>query len=242
MGEFIPHLAPVVVLSFLVTLLMAGVSTLLLFYGALRRSTFFAMAGGIACAGILAGYGLLLCGVSLFSGEKIIAPGGWKYFCEIDCHLAYSVAGTQRAARLGAELQPVAARGQFIVVQVKTWFDERTISAHRGNGPLMPNPRRVVLVDDLGRAFAPSTEGERALSRPGTAGTPLSQPLRPGESYTTLVFDVPAEARGLLLLVTAAGWETRLLIGHENSPFHGKVFLGLAPALGSHTASFAAKS
>src|SRR6267142_3847673 len=46
MSEFMPHYAPVVVLLFLGTVLLMGVSFLVLFYGAARRSSFFAGLGG----------------------------------------------------------------------------------------------------------------------------------------------------------------------------------------------------
>ena len=46
MSEFMPHLAPVVVLLFLGTIFLIGASFLLLFYGAVRRSSFSARLGG----------------------------------------------------------------------------------------------------------------------------------------------------------------------------------------------------
>src|SRR5258708_23647712 len=128
-----PHFAPLVVLLFLGTVLLISSSFLLLFYGAIRRSAFLTKLGSGAVVTIATGYFILLTGVSFASSEKVLPPGGWKYFCEIDCHIAYSLAGTQTAAALGTEMQHVAARGKFVAVRVKTWFDEHTISAHRGN-------------------------------------------------------------------------------------------------------------
>jgi hypothetical protein len=234
MSEFTPHLAPIVVLLFLGTALLLGVSFLVLFYGAARRSSFFAKLGAGAVLTIAVGYLLLLSSVSFASSEKVLPAGGWKYFCEIDCHLAYSLAGAQTAAALGPEMQQISARGKFVVVRVKTWFDERTISAHRGNGPLTPNARKVVLVDDTERSFAPSFESQAAFARFGNSSTPITEPLRPGESYTTdFVFDVPKDARGLRFLITEDDPETRLVIGHENSLLHKKIYFGLdsAPSL-----------
>jgi hypothetical protein len=163
-----------------------------------------------------------------------LPAGGWKYFCEIDCHLAYSLVGAQTAAALGPEMQQISPHGKFVVLRVKTWFDEHTISAHRGDGPLTPNARKVVLVDDTGRSFLPSPESQAAFARLGISSTPITKPLRPGESYTTdFVFDVPKDARGLRLLVTEDDPETRLVIGHENSLLHKKIYLGVdfAPSL-----------
>jgi hypothetical protein len=231
MPEFTPHFAPIVVLLFLGTALLIGVSFLVLFYGAVRRSSFFARIGAGAVFTIAAGYLLLLGSVSVASNEKILPAGGWKYFCEIDCHLAYSLIGAQTTAVVGPELQQLSARGRFVVVRVKTWFDERTISAHRGNGPLTPNRRKVVLVDDIGRSFAPSAESQAVLARLGNASTPFTKPLRPGESYTTdLVFEVPNDAGGLRLLITEDDPETRLVIGHENSLLHEKIYFDVDSA------------
>jgi len=228
MAEFMPQFAPVVVLLFLGSILLVGASFLVLVYGTVRRSSFFAKVGGGAALAVLGAYFLLLGGVSAASSEKVLPRGGWKYFCEIDCHIAYSIIGVETASALGPEMQQTSAAGEFVIIRVKTWFDERTISAHRGNGPLTPNRRRVVLIDDNGRNFAPSAEGQATLGRVGGASTPLTQPLRPGESYTTdLVFDVPRDARGLKLLITEDDPETRLVIGHENSLLHKKIYFAI---------------
>jgi hypothetical protein len=230
-SEFMPHFAPVVALFFLGTIFMVGASFLVLLYGAARRSAFFAKLGGAAILAIAAGYFILLTGVSFASSEEVLPAGGWKYFCEIDCHIAYSLIGAQTAAGLGPEMQQVSAHGEFVVLRVKTWFDARTISAHRGNGPLTPNGRKVALVDDAGRSFAPSPEGQEAFAHLFGNSTSLTQPLRPGEFYTTdFVFDVPRDARGLRLLITEDRRETRLVIGHENSLLHKKIYLGVDSA------------
>lgn len=210
---------------------LVGVSLLMLMYGAARRSKLFAGIGTGAALMVAVGYILLLCGVSLASREIVLTSGGRKYFCEIDCHLAYSLIGARTAAVLGPELQQTSARGKFVLVRVKTWFDERTISAHRGNGPLTPNRRKVVLVDDIRRSFTPFAESQAEVARLGNTSTPLTEPLRPGESYTTdFVFDVPKDARSLRLLITEDDPETRLVIGHENSLLHKKIYFDVDSA------------
>jgi len=225
MSAFMPHFAPIVVLLFLGTLFVLGISLLILFYGAVRRSAFFAKLGAGAAITVAAGYFLLLCGFSLASSEQTLPPEGWKYFCEIDCHLAYSLVSAQTASALGPELQQTTARGRFFILRVKTWFDERTISARRGNGTLTPNRRKALLVDDTGRTYEPSPDGLFALARSGNSSTAMAQALRPGESYTTdLVFDVPKNARGLRLLLIEDDPETRFVIGHENSLLHKKIY------------------
>lgn len=231
MSEFTPHFAPVVVLFFLGTIFAIGICFLVLLFAAVRRSVFFAKLGGGAILAIAAGYFILLAGVSFASSEEILPAGGWKYFCEIDCHIAYSLIGAQTADALGPELQQISAHGKFVVLRVKTWFDERTISAHRGNGSLTPNSRRILLVDDAGRRFAPSPEGQAAVGRPTRNSTPLAQPLRPGESYVTdFVFDVARDAQKLRLLITEDDPETQLVIGHENSLLHKKIYFAVDSA------------
>lgn len=172
-------------------------------------------------------FGFMLA-LSLASGEKVLARGEEKHFCEIDCHLAYSVAGVRRVKTLGEGPGAFTSRGEFLIVTVKTRFDETTISEHRGDGLLYPNPRRVTVFDEQGHAYTPSDEGQHALARFGGTGTPLETPLRPGESYTTeLVFDLPEDARAPVLLINESDLPTRFIIGHENSFLHKKTEFSL---------------
>jgi hypothetical protein len=172
---------------------------------------------------VSAAYAALLLTFSLASGERVLARGEEKHFCEIDCHLAYSVEGVRRAKTLGAGASQATARGEFYVVTLKTRFDETTISPRRDDSPLSPNPRSATVYDAEGHGYETSEEGRRALASEGGAGMPLDTPLRPGDSYTTeLVFDLPTEAHAPLLLLNESSPETRLVIGHENSPLHKK--------------------
>lgn len=166
---------------------------------------------------------------SFASSEKVLARGEEKHFCEIDCHLAYSVTDVQEPKAL-AEVthQAVAPReadiaGLFRVVTIKTRFDETTISAHRGNGLLYPNSRVVSVLDESGNEYFPSPAAQRVLENAHAAGTAMTVPLRPGESYsTTLVFDLPPNIRKPTLLIREGESITRLVIGHENSFLHKK--------------------
>jgi hypothetical protein len=226
-----PHFAPVVVLLFLGTALLIAASLFVILYGVARKSFRYAAIGGSALLTIILGYGAVLLGASLLSSEIVLPVGGCKYFCEVDCHLGYSISGAQTATALGPEIQKTTAEGKFVVVRVKTWFDPSTISPRRGDGPLTPNPRGVLLRDDAGHSYSISPEGQAALARVTNSSAPFTQSLRPGESYTTdLVFDVARESRGLRLLLTEDDPETRLVIGHENSLLHKKIYLGLDSA------------
>lgn len=228
MSEFTPHLAPIAVLLFLGSLLLTGAGAIVFFYGALHMSRKIAVLGIASALAVPAAYLALLVAVSLTSRERTLPAGGWKYFCELDCHIGYSVAAIETVAAIGPELQPLSARGEFVIVGLRVWFDEHSISATRGNGPLTPNPRRVVLVDAAGHRYVESASGDAAFARAHGEQPPLSEPLRPGESFTTqVVFEVPREARGLRLLITEDDPQSHLLLGHENSPLHKKIYLGL---------------
>jgi hypothetical protein len=174
---------------------------------------------------VLGLYLALMLAFSFMSREKVLALGDEKHFCEIDCHLAYSVANVRETRALGVPADEATAEGIFYVVTIKTRFDEKTISSARGNGLLTPNSRVVTILDEQGKSYSPSTEGQRALdgSQAEGGGAPLDTPLRPGESYTTdLVFDLPANIKNPVLLMREGDFITHFIVGHENSFWHEK--------------------
>jgi hypothetical protein len=180
------------------------------------------------------GYAALLFTVAFVSSDKTLPAGGWKYFCEADCHIAYTIDNVQTASTLGPEAKPISAQGRFVVVRVKTWFDEHSIAPFRGNSPLIPDSRTVQLVDGRGRYYFPLPQAGAVLR---SDSTPLTEPLRPGETYvSSFVFDLPADSRDARLLIADVDPVSRLLIDHENSPLHGKIYLAL-PANQSAAAS-----
>lgn len=182
-----------------------------------RGNAFAARRVALSAAAMAGGYLVALVAFSLASGARQVEPGNARYFCEIDCHLAYSVVDARRVVSIDG----VRANGAYEMVTLKVWFDPRTTSAHRGDAPLTPNPRSARLLDADGRSYPPSAAGLRALETERGAQTPLTRALRPGERYTTtLVFEVPSTLREPRLLLTGDDPVTRLLIGHENSLLH----------------------
>ncbi len=206
---FMPEHAPFVAVAFLGTAALAGALLLAAVLSAAFRRWRLARWAGAGAILVAAGYGAVLLAASLASREKILEPGARKYFCEIDCHLAYSV---ERV-----ELTPTDDGTRYLV-WMKAWFDPNTIAPFRGDSPLGPNPRVVFLVDSAGRRYPALSESLAGLARP----------LRPGESVKApLAFDLPAgvEARKLFL-GDPPGLES-VLIGHENSPLHARIFFAL---------------
>jgi len=202
--------APIAVLGFLAgvagTFLSALGILVLLF---LRKTKPTRFVGGVVAAGALIYFGLLFT-FSLGSKDVVLAPGQEKYFCEIDCHLAYSVLASREERQSGARL---------VHVTLRTRFDETTISPSRPkDAPLTPNPRQVRLIDSEGRAFVPDA----------VTGVPLSKDLIPAQSYETeLIFRVPPDASQLHLSITDPSWEGRFLIGDEQSLGHKKTYLAV---------------
>ena len=202
-------LNPFTVLLF-VGAVLAGAALLVLYVIArvtkrepLARVTLRVLLGGAAA------YVVIFLLASFTSHSRVLAVGQEKHICEIDCHLAYAVAATK------SESLPNGLVRHTVTVKVR--FDEQTISSRRPrDATLTPNSRYVALVDDMGHRYAGSTDG-------------LKRKLIPGESYTTdIVFEVPADAKGLRLVLRNNDPETAFIIGHENSLLHGKTTFALS--------------
>ncbi len=220
-----PRLAHIMLLLFIGTGLVVVSGLVVTLYGVISEKKLTTRFGALLIAGVGGSYGLLLLGTGLVAADKTLPEGNWKYFCEPDCHIAYSVSDVETVSALGTESNLAQANGQYVVVRLKTWFDERSIAKFRGDGPLTPVPRLVSLVDAENRRYYPTQLKPGSLME---ISIPLAQALRPGESYlTTLVFDVPKGVRGLRLLITDDDPVSVVTIDHENSPFHGKIYLSL---------------
>ena len=203
--------APLAVVSFLgacVGLFLAIAAVVIFWLARKRRFARYALVT-IAAGAVI--YFALLFTFSVGSRANTLARGQEKYFCEIDCHLAYSI--------VDVSATPDGGRSDYVVT-LKTRFDEATISPHRPkDAALMPSPREVRLIDDAGIEYTPVATG----------GTSLMTPLKPADSYTTqLEFRIPKGATGLrLLLNTIPQWPDRLVIGDENSWGHKKTYFAL---------------
>ena len=172
-------LAPVGVLAFLGTGFVMVVAGLVLIHALLTRRTGRAklfLLAIVLSAGIYFGAMLIF---SFASSETALARGQEKHFCEIDCHLAYSVVDVNQSKTLGNPPNQITAAGMYNALTIKTRFDETTISAHRGNGLLYPNSRVLTVIDAEGRKYFPATEAQRAFEQSKDAGIPLTTPLRP---------------------------------------------------------------
>lgn len=218
--------APIGVLLCLSTAMLIFGFVLVAIFSLITKRFSLTKFSGLAIVVTAALYLSLLLIFSWASSEKVLARGQEKHFCEIDCHLAYSVIDSHATKTLGDAPNQLTAAGLFRVVTLKTRFDEKTISSTRGNSLLYPNSRVLVVVDANGKQYFPSADAERFLQGLNQAGLPFTTPLRPGENYqTTVVFDLPADIQNPTLLIHEGEPETRFVIGHENSLLHKKAKL-----------------
>lgn len=215
--------APLGALTFLGTGLLLLVLGFALIYSLLKKKSRLRKLSLVTLAFIAGLYLFVLLAFSFASSDQLLAQGQEKHFCELDCHLAYSVTSVQATKTLGDPPNQLTAAGTFRVVTIKTRFDENTISRNRGDDLLYPNSRVVTVSDANGNEYFPSAEAHRVLEASRAAGTAMTIPLRPGETYsTTLVFDLPADVKDPTLWIREGETITHLIIGHENSPLHKK--------------------
>jgi len=201
-------LNPVGVLAFVGAVLCGGALAVAYVVALITGRTSLAKAALVVAAVGAGAYALLFGIASVTSRNRVLAPGEEKHICEVDCHLAYSVAGVK------TETLPSGAARYTVTVKVR--FDEATISPRRPkDASLSPNSRFVALVDAAGNLYPGSTEG-------------LKRRLIPGESYTTdIAFEVPTAAQRVRLILRNDDFETHFIIGHENSFLHGKTTFAL---------------
>lgn len=162
----------------------------------------------LAIGALLTGaYVVALVVVGASSSTLVLGAGHGKAFCELDCHIVYDVLSTHDS------------ENAHVAVTVREQFDASSISARRDNGPITPGTRVFALLDTQGRRYLP-------MSIAMIDGAPLFADMRPGEAHrSTLAFTVRRDVHVLGLLVEDSDLISTLLIGHERSPFHGKVLL-----------------
>lgn len=207
-------------LAFLGTLGLVLLALVVAVWGKTHANRSLARRGLQGAGGLSVLYLAVLMLVGAASREQVLPVGSEKYFCELDCHLAYRV----------EQVTPIreAQGGETTwAVRVRTRFDERTISSRRSReAPLRPNPRKLELIDANGLRYAEADTLEPMIV--ADSSTPLTRELKPGESYTTtLLFVLPAGAVPSRLSLTEDLLVNRFIIGNEESLFHREVMLAL---------------
>lgn len=183
----------------------------------------------LVAPGALALYAVALFGVSFASRDRVMGRGDEKYFCELDCHLAYAVMEVRAAASLGDSVQAPPAQGGYWLVTVRARFDSTTTAPWRPRDiPVKPDPRELVLLDRAGREYTAATAAQAALDRAQASLSPLTRALLPGQAaFTRVVFDLPAGARPSRALLRDTELFHRFVIADEVSLLHRQTFWGL---------------
>src|SRR5690349_3178552 len=115
--------AAVGALAFLGTAFVTGLAIIIILHALKTRKRLRARAAGRAALALIGCYLLILLAFSLVSREKVLAVGVEKRFCELDCHLAYSIANVSKTKTIGLAPNEVTANGIFYVVAIRTRFD-----------------------------------------------------------------------------------------------------------------------
>jgi len=196
------------------------IATVVLFFKRRRWAPYTALTMAV----LLAGYAAVVGFFSWASYDRTAKRGDEKFFCGMDCHVGYSVQNVEQVKSIGN----LTAQGDFVVVTLRSHFDERTIAPWRGDAPLKPDPPKLALVDATGHRYPVSSNGQKAWDAAHPQSHSLTDPLRPGESFeTTWVFEVPAGSSALRLFAGWNGFPSYVLIGDEASPEHAKTYLAL---------------
>ena len=108
--------APVAVLALLGTGFLIFVVGIVLVQSLIVRKRRRAKFALVAISAILALYACAILIFSFASHNKLLARGEEKHFCELDCHLAYSIVSVTQAPLPNNQTIPT-------IVTVKTRFD-----------------------------------------------------------------------------------------------------------------------
>ena len=119
-GNFEAHMAAACFLGTLALSVTLVVATIVLYFT--RRHWAKYTLGALAV--LLAGYVAVVSLFSYASYDRTVARGDEKFFCAMDCHIAYSVQKVERMKSIG----DATAQGEFVVITVRSHFDERTIA------------------------------------------------------------------------------------------------------------------
>ncbi len=168
-------------------------------------------------------FGLLIT-VSLTSREQVLGMNEEKSFCALDCDLAFSVVNISKTKTVGSPPHQDTAQGTYYVVSVKA-------QSHAAGATMTPDNPRGFVVDDRGRTYGYSSDGQRALELVQGKTAVFSQAIEPGSSYTIdWVFDLPSDAKNPCLVIDEGPWITHLIVGEEDSFFHKKTKIRLETA------------
>jgi hypothetical protein len=164
----------------------------------------------LALGSWLAAYLAVVVTVSLLSPRREFQIGQDECFDD----WCVSVEKAQFSTTIGRDRGIRSSRGVFCVATL------RVSSRALGRAQAAPDAA-VHLIDDRGRNYLPSPEGQQAYETSFGSSIPLGTRLQPGASFQSVrVFELPSDADGLGLVVDHGGWPGRFVIGDGGSLLH----------------------
>jgi hypothetical protein len=167
----------------------------------------------LAVAIYLSIYALLLVGFALLSPQQVLAMHQLRCFDDW-------CASVERVAHEPA-IGPVQAQGAFYLVTVQISSQAKRVSQRALDAG-------VYLLDEQGKRYDPSIQGQQALEAVGLAGEPLNSVVDPGGAFnSTIAFDLPSSSDRPVLVFTHGDFPGRIIIGDDHSFFHKPTIIRL---------------
>jgi hypothetical protein len=204
-------------LFILVFLFTVGSLGRIVYLLARKRSKHAARPAKVLAVALIIYFGTL-CAVSLATPRKFIPMGEDRCFDDW-CIAADRLTVSQT---IGNASEMTASKGVFYIVTIR-------VSSRALGITQRARYAAVVAIDQLGRTYLPSAEGQRAYDAVNGKAPAITGELGPGASFTTTqVFDIPGDSGRVWLKVEHGVWPGRLIIGDSNSFFHKSTLMTLS--------------
>jgi len=145
-----------------------------------------------------------------FSGSYKVIPLGTEICFDDWCA---TVTKIDSASVLGMGGDPLHSHGKFYILHLKMINEAKRIAQR-------PSEPRVHIIDEKGTRYAFSERGQQALERQTGTQLPFDSRLELHQSLETeLVFDIPAKAQNLKVLIEEGPFITTLLFDDNMKVF-----------------------
>ncbi|MDQ2721150.1 MAG: DUF4352 domain-containing protein [Bacteroidota bacterium] len=119
----------------------------------------------------------------------------------------------EKPKTLGKENHLLIPHGQFIILHIKVSNQAKGIAQK-------PSEPRVNIIDEQGRSWQFSKEGQQALEESTGRQIPIDEKLELHQSLETqLVFEIPKDAKNLMIIIDEGPFITKLLLNEDKKIF-----------------------
>lgn len=159
-------------------------------------------------------YALVLISVSLLSPQQVLSMH------QVRCFDDWCIAAEQ--VQQQPAINTVQADGIFYLVTVQVTSEAKRVNQRALDAA-------VYILDDQGRRYDPSPQGQQALESSHQAGQPLNSLIEPGGSFTyTAVFDLPLDATNPGLVFFHGAFPGVIIITNDQSFLHKPTIVHLS--------------